>query len=218
MKCPYCLQLFTPIAKWEHLGHDKDGGWAIEYCVCPNKKCNKLIIFLVCGEGSWSNIEGFDKKYNRTMIRPKGSAHPVSPDVPSDLKEDFEEACLVLPDSPKASAALSRRCLQHLLRNYAKVKPEDLSAEIQEVIDSNKLPPHICESIDAIRNIGNFAAHPIKSQRSGEILPVEPGEAEWNLDVLEDLFDFYFVAPALTKKKKEALNLKLKDAGKPPMK
>jgi len=71
--------------------------------------------------------------------------------------------------------------------------------------------------LDAVRNIGNFAAHPMKSQSTGEIVPVEPGEAEWNLDVLESLFDFHFVAPAKTKARKDALNKKLKDAGKPPV-
>ena len=50
--------------------------------------------------------------------------------------------------------------------------------------------------LDAVRNIGNFAAHPIKSLGSGEIMDVEPGEAEWSLDVLKELFGFYFVRPA----------------------
>jgi hypothetical protein len=35
------------------------------------------------------------------------------------------------------------------------------------------------ESIDAVRNIGNFAAHPQKSTATGEILEVEFGESEW---------------------------------------
>jgi hypothetical protein len=74
------------------------------------------------------------------------------------------------------------------------------------------------ESLDAVRNIGNFAAHPIKSTASGEVIDVEPGEAEWNLDVLESLFDFYFVQPAALRKKQDALNAKLKEAGKPEMK
>jgi hypothetical protein len=43
-------------------------------------------------------------------------------------------------------------------------------------------------------------------------------EAEWNLDVLEALFDFYFVLPAVVKKKRAALDQKLKEAGKEPMK
>ena len=135
-----------------------------------------------------------------------------------EIKEDYKEACLVFPDSAKASASLSRRCLQNILREKAEVKPSNLSDEIQEVLDSNTLPSYMAESIDSIRNIGNFAAHPIKSKNTGEIVPVEPGEAEWNLEVIEQLFDFYFVQPKKAAVKKEMLNNKLKDAGKPPMK
>ncbi len=72
--------------------------------------------------------------------------------------------------------------------------------------------------LDAVRNIGNFAAHPLKSQSTGEIVEVEPGEAEWNLEVLEMLFDFYYVQPAHAQKRRDELKKKLADAGKPPMK
>jgi len=113
---------------------------------------------------------------------------------------------------------LSRRCLQHVLRDKAGVKRSDLAKEIEEVIASNTLPSHLAEAIDAVRNIGNFAAHPIKGTASGEIVDVEPGEAEWTLDVLDGLFDFYFVQPALLQKRRQALNSKLAAAGKPPVK
>ena len=139
-------------------------------------------------------------------------------EVPSPYAEDYSEVCLTLVDSAKASAAISRRCLQHILRDKAGVKPGNLADEIQQVMDAGKVPSHISESLDAIRNIGNFAAHPIKSKASGEIIDVEPGEAEWNLDVLEALFDFYFVQPELLKKKRAALDAKLAEAGKPKMK
>jgi hypothetical protein len=69
-----------------------------------------------------------------------------------------------------------------------------------------------------VRNTGNFAAHPIKSKSSSEIVDVEPGEAEWNLDVIEALFDFFFVQPEVIRIKREDLNKKLIDAGKLPMK
>jgi hypothetical protein len=152
-------------------------------------------------------------------VRPKAVARvPLSTDVPEAYAADYREACNVLVDSPKASAALSRRCLQHLLREKAQVKPSDLYNEIQELLDRGSLPSHIADSVDAVRNIGNFASHPIKSRASGEIVPVEPGEAEWNLDVLESLFDFYFVGPARTQARKDALNKKLADAGKPTLK
>jgi hypothetical protein len=38
------------------------------------------------------------------------------------------------------------------------------------------------------------------------------GEAEWKLDTLEELFEFYLVRPAAPAKRKAALNLKLPDA------
>ena len=100
----------------------------------------------------------------------------------------------------------------------ASTKQKDLCKQIQEVIDNGKLPSYLIECIDAVRNIGNFAAHPLKDKSTGEILPVEVGEAEWNLDVLEQLFDFYYVQPAVIQKKKQALNQKLQAAGKPLMK
>ena len=93
-----------------------------------------------------------------------------------------------------------------------------MANEIQQVLDSKQLPGHLAEDLDAIRNIGNFAAHPIKSTHTGEIVEVEPQEAEWLLNLLEGLFDFYFVQPARAKAKREALNAKLQAAGRPPMK
>ena len=69
--------------------------------------------------------------------------------------------------------------------------------------------------LDQVRVIGNFSAHPLKDTNSGEIVDVEPGEAEWNLDVLDELFDFYYVKPAAIKAKTDQLNQKLTSAGKP---
>jgi hypothetical protein len=91
-------------------------------------------------------------------------------------------------------------------------------AEIDELLSRKTLPSHIADAIDAIRQIGNFAAHPIKETQTGSIADVEAGEAEWTLEVLEALFDFYSVQPAILEAKKNALNKKLSDAGKPPMK
>jgi hypothetical protein len=223
MKCPHCLVEFHENPVNFYIGEDVDGSWGIRKYNCPNPKCKKNIYFLI-----ENGI--YEDNYHRPiinevgikslrLIRPKGSNRPPVPiEVPKEITEDYTEACLVLADSPKASAALSRRCLQIILREKASVKPSELSNEIQQVLDSGKLPSYLADSIDAVRNIGNFAAHPFKSISTGEILPVEPGEAEWNLDVIEMLFDFYFVQPEKTKQKKVLLNNKLKDAGKPEMK
>lgn len=212
MKCPHCLVVIHCKFESKTFGRDIDYIWSVEYGTCPN--CFKYILCL-----HQSNLEGVYNDENRFIVYPKGITRaPLSTVVPNIYAQDYKEACLVLYDSPKASAALSRRALQNLLRDFQKVKHADLSKEIQEVLDLKVLPSHLGELIDAVRIIGNFAAHPNKSKNTGEIIDVEQGEAEWLLDVLEGLFDFYFVQPDISSKKKAALNEKLKDAGKPLMK
>ena len=97
------------------------------------------------------------------------------------------------------------------------MKHSNFSREIDEFIASGKAPSDVQEGLHAVRNIGNFAAHPIKSTSTGTVIEVEAGEAEWNLDVLERLFDYFFVGPAITARRKAELNKKLTDAGKPPI-
>jgi hypothetical protein len=158
-----------------------------------------------------------EKTEEPRLVYPKGiSRTPLSPDVPADIAQDYREASLVLADSPKASAALSRRCLQHVLREAGKTKQKDLAKQIDEVIPT--LPSYLAEMIDTVRVMGNFAAHPIKSTNTGEIIDVEPGEAEWLLETLESAFDFYFVQPAIAKRKRDTINSKLAEAGKPSLK
>jgi hypothetical protein len=153
-------------------------------------------------------------------VEPKSVArYPIPTEVDDQrVITDYTQATLVLGDSPQASAALSRRCLQHILREKAGVKKKDLADQIQEVLDSNTLPTEIAENLDAVRATGNFATHPIKSTNTGEIIDVETHEAEWDLEVLEQLMDFYYVRPAVARKKRESMNAKLIEAGKPPLK
>jgi len=121
---------FHAEVEWLHLGKDKKGNWAIEKYPCPNPDCGKFIIYLVQGDAIWSQPAAGGRHFShiqpvkrRFLVNPKGSNRPpVPPEVPPDFTEDYIEACLVLPDSPKASAALSRRCLQHILGEKAGVK------------------------------------------------------------------------------------------------
>jgi hypothetical protein len=222
MKCPHCRIAFYAKSNPSLLGQDVTGTWQVDFIECPS--CNNAIITLINGSMSKTpnGAMGFTFEiiperiiaaWPRTSLRP-----PCPQEVPNELADDYKEACLVLTDSPKASAALSRRCLQNLLRDAAKVKYGDLANEIQQVLESNSLPTYIAEAIDAVRNIGNFAAHPMKSRTTGDIVPVEPEEASWNLNVLETLFDFYYVQPVQLLTKKLLLNQKLQELGKPPMK
>jgi hypothetical protein len=153
------------------------------------------------------------------MIYPRGKGRPLPPEFVRDhsgLATDFAEAVEVLTSSRKASAAISRRCLQIILTSAGGAKKRDLADQIDEVLPS--LPVQIAHNVDAIRHVGNFAAHPMKSTSTGTIVDVEDGEAEWLLDVLEELIDFYYVGPAKAAERRDALNKKLASLGKPPLK
>jgi hypothetical protein len=138
--------------------------------------------------------------------------------VPRKYAAEFREAVAVLSISPKSSAALSRRLLQRLLQNEMQIKGPNLEDEIQQAIKNKQLPAELVTDLDAVRKIGNFAAHPIKSTNTGEIIDVEPGEADWQIDTIRALFDHIFVKPALFKKRQASLNKKLAAAKKPLLK
>ena len=202
MKCPHCLISTYNNEEYRQLKTDTQGIWYIYEQICPN--CNKNII----------SLEVNNTKF---LVYPKASSRPEAPkETPLHIAEDYNEACLILSDSPKASAALSRRCLQTILREYKDIKKGSLDSEIEQALIV--FPSHIADAIDAVRHIGNFAAHPIKSKSSGEIVNVEPGEAEWLLEVLEQLFDFCYVQPVVLQLKRDKLNQKLEDLGKPTLK
>lgn len=153
-------------------------------------------------------------------VYPIGSSRPPAPpEVPATIALDYAEACSVLPLSPKASAALSRRCLQNILHEHG-YNARDLAKEIDLVLNETDtakvIPTAIRTTIDAIRNLGNFSAHPITETTSLQILDVDPGEAEWCLEILDVLFDQYYVQPAHAATRKAQLNEKLAAAGKPP--
>ncbi|MDZ5634448.1 DUF4145 domain-containing protein [Janthinobacterium sp. GMG1] len=221
MKCPHCqveihenffsLPIRPPNSNIGYVGkHDGDFAyWVVEGMACP--ACGEAILKLRRGLGA---LFGSEKEY---LVYPKKATRANAPkEVPQLIANDFNESCLVLEDSPKASAALSRRCLQATLRDKG-YKQHDLVKAIQAAIDSNQLPTSVSENLDAVRNIGNFAAHPLKDTLSASIEAVEPHEAEWNLDVLEELFDFFYVQPERSKQKRASLDAKLATMGKPPM-
>jgi hypothetical protein len=223
MKCPHCSQgiHFEESGSWDYpydppLSEDITG-YGVTHGFCP--LCNELIVFMHYGKfGRNDYTTWIADPCNEELLYPKGANRPVEPEVPEQYLSDFKEAAAVLSISPKASAAISRRLLQHLLRDECKVKKASLAKEIDEFISREGIPTYLSEAIDAVRNVGNFAAHPLKDTNTGEIAEVESGEADWLLDVLEAIFDYLFVQPKKLEVRKKKLNTKLKSLGKPEMK
>src|SRR5260370_30169851 len=131
MKGSHCLEGFHEgQARWSvTVGSNNDGTWLLRRLLCP--ACQQYVFYLEIG-ASAGLAEGQQNAWlslvNKSlMVWPKGiSRSPVPNEAPTEIVEDYKEACLVLADSPRASAALRRRCLQNLLRRAARVKPGDL--------------------------------------------------------------------------------------------
>jgi hypothetical protein len=222
MECPYCRIAFHE--RW-HVGnifsyndsHGHQYSWSGVATVCPS--CDEAIIDLrktqLVGPSSHQEILRI-RAYPRDSIR-----KPAPAEVPTTIKEDYDEACAVLPVSAKAAAALARRCLQAILREKGYLK-RDLAQQIDDLLNeqdpTKAIPTSLRVTVDAIINFGNFSAHHVTDQTTLQVIPVEPGEAEWCLDILEEMFDHYYVKPAQAAARKTALDAKLKAAGKPPSK
>ena len=228
MQCPHCLEHFTPKPFSTSIGQDYTGYWWVVTNTCANVQCGRVIIYLKRSQGSSGRhvpnpIGPGPKPYptgNVEQIQVYPTAiygSPVPSEVPNEFAEDYNEARMVVAHSPKASAALSRRCLQLILEKVAEVKPDNLNREIDEVLKSGDLTSDVAKDLTYVRDIGNFAAHAKADKRTGEIVPVAQHEAEWCIDVIAILFDHYFVRPGVVGRRREELNRKRTEAGYQPL-
>ena len=214
MKCPHCLLEMHPQPRgFKNFGSDPDAIWSVDAQVCP--ACDRFIITLREQEAMYDDPdEGTaysPEVTKRVVVYPRHAARPISPKVPKKFAKDFNEAAAVLADSPNASAALSRRCLQNLVREQEKIHRDTLNDEIDELLeDGKRIPQYIALDLHTIRRAGNVAVHPMKHKETGIVADVEPWEADYLLNILENLFEFYFVKPEETLEKREKIAEKYK--------
>ncbi|WP_242825769.1 DUF4145 domain-containing protein [Cellulosilyticum lentocellum] len=102
--------------------------------------------------------------------------------IPEQIRNDYQEACAIVNLSPKASATLSRRCLQGMIRDFWKISKGSLYDEISEL--NGKIPADLWSALDGLRKLGNIGAHMEKD--TSVIIDIDPSEAE-NLIVLIEL-------------------------------
>ena len=139
--------------------------------------------------------------------------------VPEAFKADYVEACKVLPVSAKASAALSRRILEAILSEQGytgKDLFQQVGSVLKEESPAKSLPLSIRQTIDAVRNLGNFAAHQTTDKAGPQVIDVDHDEAEWCLEIIEALFVHYYHTPSTRDRRRVAnLSAKLANANKP---
>ena len=223
MQCPHCSVAFREQWYSDSMRYP-DGvasNWSCITTVCPgcDKPCIQIKERISTGNAAID-----------TVGRLLASAQWVYPnsrrrqsfgeEVPDNLKNDYYEACDIVLLSPRSSATLCRRVLETMLREQG-YQQDDLYAQIQAVRveedPDKRLSAVLLETIDAVRQFGNFSAHEKKDATGLRIVDVEPEEAAICLGIVEGLFERYYVRPAVEVKRRKAINEKLKQAGKKPL-
>lgn len=199
--CPYCNRDATITDSNYSSGihffdnDNKDGELGLETVVvtCPNDKCREYTITASLHSAYWApgpyhKIES--KPLMSWSMKPSSLAKQFPAYVPQAIVSDYEEACLIRDLSPKASATLSRRCLQGIIRDYWSVKKGRLVDEINSI--QEKVDPITWQAIDSVRSIGNIGAHMEKDINL--IIDVEPQEAQLLIGLIEILIKDWYVA------------------------
>ena len=192
--CPYCnspissqilkFRMFTisgdfytsPLA---NSGSSEDLAYVIYHYLCPD--CKKPSVFF---EGRADPFISASR-----MILPKSTA-PIFPEyVPEAIRRDFTEAFETASISPKASATLSRRCLQGMIRDVFHTNERTLYAEISAI--QSMVSSREWNAINSVRQIGNIGAH--MEADINTIIEVEPEEAETLLLFIEYLIREWYI-------------------------
>lgn len=174
------------------------------FIVCPNPKCKKFTLDISLFESEFQSAVRDDKLMRQVRswrLIPPSDAKTFPDYIPKPLLDDYVEACLIRQSSPKASATLARRCLQGIIRDFWQVKPQRLVDEIEAIKDLTD--PLTWEAIDTVRQVGNIGAHMEKDINL--IIDVDPQEAQLLINLIETLFQDWYVNREERKKRLESI-------------
>ena len=200
--CPYCsrtMPLIREVHKRYKVGMNGMIGIDGEFDNTPEtllkEECVIQIDFMRCPSCKNHTItcKGYSndlsEEHIEKMILPKSGAKKYPDYIPLPIRQDYEEAYAILNLSPKASATLSRRCLQGMIRDFWGTSKNRLVDEIEEI--ANQIRPEVRRAIHGLRKIGNIGAH--MENDVNKIVEVEPLEAEKLIKLIELLMDDWYV-------------------------
>ena len=96
--------------------------------------------------------------HEKLVFPARGDAPPANPDLPADIRRDYDEAGSILDLSPRGAAALLRLAIQKLCKELGE-SGENLNKDIGALV-AKGLDDRIKEALDSVRVIGNNAVHP----------------------------------------------------------
>jgi hypothetical protein len=207
--CPFCnfAQVIGEESKQtNHVPIDLKGAlpfqtsYATQAYGCNNPACKRISLSLDLYGFIYSGSHGTQRKYLTQRLLPRSNSKPQPDYIPEALREDYDEACAIRDLSPKAAATLVRRCLQGMIRDFCKINDKrTLDDEIKALMTSvseGRAPSGVTEesveAIDQVRGIGNIGAH--MERDIDLIVDVDPNEAQVLIELVEMLFEEWYVA------------------------
>jgi hypothetical protein len=184
---------------------------------CPNKACGHLIVKGLCTRRTYYGGIPQETRLAEWFVLPRGTTRYVDPIVPREYADDYHEAAAILNDSLKMSATLSRRILAELLKDFGGYNQHRLSSRIEAFTKDTSNPKGIRDNLDYLREIGDFGAHTQKDDVTGSIIEVELEEAEWCLEIIDSLFEYYIVGPKRDAERRSSFDEKLARANRKPI-
>lgn len=203
--CPYCsATIALPNGTYAEYNVSFDSSIGMYTDRSPgqpttSESCIKLIFYRCPNCGQYTiRVQGIGDKVRdvNTLIRPCSLAKHFPEYIPEAIRKDYEEAYAIVTLSPKASATLSRRCLQGMIRDFWGITKQNLYTEINELKD--KIPADLWTSIDALRQLGNIGAHMEKD--TNVIVDIDPNEAESLIKLIELLIKEWYISREERKK------------------
>lgn len=95
------------------------------------------------------------------MVYPATSNAPApNPNMPEEIKRDYEEARDLESRSPRAACVLLRLCVEKMVNDMVGARGS-LNTKIGKMVKAG-LPEDIRKAMDSVRVIGSEAAHPLE--------------------------------------------------------
>lgn len=195
-QCPYCSMVmpitsqtrarrYIAFSEVTSYTTNSGGRVPVESCIYVDfYKCANCGEYTISATGNGALVSDIS-----SQLRPKSLAKQFPSYIPEAIRNDYEEACAIVNLSPKASATLSRRCLQGMIHDYWDIKLKNLNQEITALKD--KISADLWSSIDALRQLGNIGAHMEKD--TDVIVDIDPNEAESLIKLIELLMKEWYV-------------------------
>lgn len=193
IKCPYCQTVLSTSKDLETIYISDGFSSKNDNTFILNGKPYYEISEYTCSEckNKTITIKGVGKQYKDidTMILPVSDFKQFPNYIPQAILNDYQEAYQIRKISPKASATLSRRCLQGMIHDFWGIKEKNLNCEISALKD--KVTIAEWKVIDALRQIGNIGAH--MEADINLIVDIDEGEAEKLLKLIELLIEKWYI-------------------------